>query len=593
MILLKEADGSYFAECTSTYSEEEKMLYDIINKYPYDFDLDRLQWKIPEACYKEIQSAIQSIPKPGSSLKLPLFPYQEDIVSFCLNKGRALIAAVCGLGKTPCLIAIYADAIKQKKITGPGLIVVKASLKVQWKKEVEKFTDLRAVILDTEKAKTSSISAKIRRTQKKIDNLLKEKSHEADVKIAELTAQIETLQKQATTLFRSQFENADLYIANYETLNDTAVRKELHRRKIQYMACDEIQYIKNDRAARSKSVCEFSDVKMRFGASATPIQKNPLDAYSIMKFLEPTLFPKKGQFEQRYIRYSGYGIIAGSKNEEELNNKLSNFMIVKTHEDADSCLPSVVPITRYCEMDPKQVRMTEQLLEEIKALKEEEQEILKKYTNPEQGKQNERVKIIDANIVARQTFAQELADSEMLLESSDSEMAHNYITGSKSAKLEMLIDLLEEILATGEKVCIFSKYKRMQDILTARIREEVKHNPDFNTGIAYINGSLSAEQRYTESHTKFQDSNDYQILIMSDAGAEGISLGKAKYLIEYEPAESYSIQTQRRGRIERADSVHDTVFVYQLIAEKSYDEIALKVIAKKEKYDAAIIKGVS
>ena len=80
---------------------------------------------------------------------------------------------------------------------------------------------------------------------------------------------------------------------------------------------------------------------------------------------------------------------------------------------------------------------------------------------------------------------------------------------------------------------------------------------------------------------------------MSDAGAEGISLGKAKYLIEYEPAESYSIQTQRRGRIERADSVHDTVFVYQLIAEKSYDEIALKVIAKKEKYDAAIIKGVS
>lgn len=593
MILLKEADGSYFAECTSTYSEEEKMLYDIINKYPYDFDLDRLQWKIPEACYKEIQSAIQSIPKPGSSLKLPLFPYQEDIVSFCLNKGRALIAAVCGLGKTPCLIAIYADAIKQKKITGPGLIVVKASLKVQWKKEVEKFTDLRAVILDTEKAKTSSISAKIRRTQKKVDSLLKEKSHEADVKIAELTAQIETLQKQATTLFRSQFENADLYIANYETLNDTAVRKELHRRKIQYMACDEIQYIKNDRAARSKSVCEFSDVKMRFGASATPIQKNPLDAYSIMKFLEPTLFPKKGQFEQRYIRYSGYGIIAGSKNEEELNNKLSNFMIVKTHEDADSCLPSVVPITRYCEMDPKQVRMTEQLLEEIKALKEEEQEILKKYTNPEQGKQNERVKIIDANIVARQAFAQELADSEMLLESSDSEMAHNYITGSKSAKLEMLIDLLEEILATGEKVCIFSKYKRMQDILTARIREEANHNPDFNTGIAYINGSLSAEQRYTESHTKFQDSNDYQILIMSDAGAEGISLGKAKYLIEYEPAESYSIQTQRRGRIERADSVHDTVFVYQLIAEKSYDEIALKVIAKKEKYDAAIIKGVS
>ena len=37
--------------------------------------------------------------------------------------------------------------------------------------------------------------------------------------------------------------------------------------------------------------------------------------------------------------------------------------------------------------------------------------------------------------------------------------------------------------------------------------------------------------------------------------------------------------------------IHDTVYVYQLIAEKSYDEIALKIINKKERYDAQIIKG--
>ena len=594
MILLKQADGSFFTECTSTNSEEEKLLYAVMRKYPHTFDLSRCQWEISAACYEELRKIIDKMPKPGSSLKLPLFPYQEDIVSFCLNKGRALIAAVCGLGKTPCLIAIYADAVKQHKISGPGLIVVKASLKVQWKKEIEKFTELRAVILDTEKAQTSSMATKIRRLQKKRDALLLDSNSLSAIReIDALTQQIESLQEEADKVFQSQFENADLYIANYETLNDAAVRKELHKRHIEYMACDEIQYIKNDKAARSKNIHEFCDIKMRFGASATPIQKNPMDAFSIMKFIEPTLFPKKGQFASRYIRYSGYGIVAGSKNEEELNSKLSEFMIVKTHEDADSCLPSVVPITRYCEMDPKQIKMTEQLLAEIKELKEEEQEILKKYTDPEKGKQNERVKIIDANIVARQTFAQELADSEMLLETSDSEMAHNYIPGAKSAKLELLIDLLEEILATGEKVCIFSKYKRMQEILTDRIRDEAKRNKDFDTGIAYINGSLSAEQRYEESHTKFQDSDTYRILIMSDAGAEGISLGKAKYLIEYEPADSYSIQTQRRGRIERADSVHDTVFVYQLVAEKSYDEIALKVIAKKEKYDASIIKGIS
>ena len=64
----------------------------------------------------------------------------------------------------------------------------------------------------------------------------------------------------------------------------------------------------------------------------------------------------------------------------------------------------------------------------------------------------------------------------------------------------------------------------------------------------------------------------------------------AKYLIELEPADSYLIQTQRHGRIERASSNHDTVFVYQLIATDRYDEIALQIVNKKEGYHSRIIR---
>ena len=102
---------------------------------------------------------------------------------------------------------------------------------------------------------------------------------------------------------------------------------------------------------------------------------------------------------------------------------------------------------------------------------------------------------------------------------------------------------------------------------------------------------MSSEARYEEVYTKFRDNENCKVLLMSDAGAEGISISWCKYLIEMEPADSYLIQTQRRGRIERADSIHDTVYVYQLIAEGSYDEIGLKIIEKKEKYDNTIIKG--
>lgn len=70
------------------------------------------------------------------------------------------------------------------------------------------------------------------------------------------------------------------------------------------------------------------------------------------------------------------------------------------------------------------------------------------------------------------------------------------------------------------------------------------------------------------------------------------NLSACKYLIEYDLASSYAIQTQRHGRLERADSIHSTVYVYQLIMEDSWDEIALKIIDKKESYDYNIIKSL-
>ena len=127
----------------------------------------------------------------------------------------------------------------------------------------------------------------------------------------------------------------------------------------------------------------------------------------------------------------------------------------------------------------------------------------------------------------------------------------------------------------------------MQQIITERINKEFD-----DIKIAYVNGSMNSDQRYDEVYNKFRDDDDYKVLIMSEAGTEGINLSTCKYLIEMEPADSYAYQTQRHGRLERADSIHDTVYAIQLIARESWDEIALKIIQKKEDYDNRIIKGV-
>ena len=72
-----------------------------------------------------------------------------------------------------------------------------------------------------------------------------------------------------------------------------------------------------------------------------------------------------------------------------------------------------------------------------------------------------------------------------------------------------------------------------------------------------------------------------------------LNLSSCKYMIEYDLADSYAIQTQRQGRIERADSTHKSVFVYQLIANDSWDIIAQKIIKKKQGFDENIIKSLA
>lgn len=521
----------------------------------------------------------------GNVIKADLYPYQRDVVEYCLKNKKAIIVAPCGAGKSPIAIDIFLDAIKNNIISqdSKGIIVVKTSLKIQWKKEIEKFSNLKPVIIDTYKSSIGYLQTKINKLNSKIKLLLKNSIENMD-EIAELESQLEILKQEGDNKFNSMFsDDYDLYIVSYDTLKDPEVRKALHKKKnIEFISCDEIHLIKSDTSKRTKALWEFADIKMRFGATATPIQKNPLDAFSLAKFISPEIWHSKSAFASRYVNYCGYGRVSGSKNEKELNQKLSQFMIVKTKEEVSKQLPSLIPIVRYCSLTQQQLEMTDKLMEEIKYYKDQEKSLLANGKSPT----NEDLLKIQANIMARQTFASELATSEELLKVSESDMAKKYITNSSSSKIELLLELLDEIIESGEKVAIFSKYQRLQPILE---REILKKYPKIK--IASAHGALDSQQRYEEVYTKFQDTDEYKVLLLTDAFCEGVNLRKAKYLIEMEPADSYLVQTQRRGRIERADSIYDTVFVYQLVAENSYDEIGLKIVEKKQRYDSQIIKG--
>jgi hypothetical protein len=80
-------------------------------------------------------------------LKVKLYPYQKEGVRFAFCAGKAIIADEMGLGKTLQAIAT-AELMRKHGLVSTALIICPTSLKYQWKKEIERFTDATVVVVE-------------------------------------------------------------------------------------------------------------------------------------------------------------------------------------------------------------------------------------------------------------------------------------------------------------------------------------------------------------------------------------------------------------------------------------------------------------
>lgn len=480
----------------------------------------------------------------GKGLKYEPYEYQKETVFFGSDKNSALFLLPTGSGKSFIAITLYNELKQSNKVTTPGIIVVPASLKYQWVKEVSKFSDLVAHSVDTP--------------------------------------------SKAGKKFDKQFEDCDLLICNYETLKNKAVSEKLKAINCQFIIGDEIQKINNYKSGIHKAICQFNDLEYRYGMTATPITNNPENVFGIFNFLDPDLFKTHGKFATNYIIYKGYGRVAGVKNVDHLKSQINPYIFMKTEEDISDQLPELIVTPIYCTMPNKTRKINDAIMADLKIAQDAVARIEKEIANPKLLEKNPEYIQWTAKVMAYQTFAQELADDPRLLSMSESNMANTYnVDGLDSPKLDVLEELIENIIDADETVCIFTKYERMQRLLVNELQTRFK-----DIKIAYVNGSMAPEERYEQAYTNFQNDSDYKILIMTSAGEAGISLSKCKNLIEYDLADSYASQIQRHGRVKRADSVSKISNIYQIILDESYDNIAQRIINKKKNYDSDIIKSL-
>ena len=551
MILIKNKDAnSSFLEYTGEL-QDKYIVISLLAQYRDSVKrVNTDKWIIPneivplleEEC--NVEHFISPWKDIGQGLKYEPYEYQKETVFFGSDKNSALFLLPTGSGKSFIAITLYNELKLSNKVTTPGIIVVPASLKYQWVKEVSKFSDLVAHSVDTP--------------------------------------------SKAGKKFDKQFEDCDLLICNYETLKNKAVAEKLKEINCQFIIGDEIQKINNYKSGIHKAICQFNDLEYKYGMTATPITNNPENVFGIFNFLDPNLFKTHGKFATNYIIYKGYGRVAGVKNVEHLKGQIGPYIFMKTVEEISDQLPELIVSPIYCTMSNKTRKINDAIMADLKIAQEAVERIEKQIPNPKELEKNADYKQWTAKIMAYQTFAQELADDPRLLGMSESNMANQYnIDGLDSPKLTVLKDLVSNIIDADETVCIFTKYERMQRLLINELQAEFK-----DIKIAHINGSMTPEERYEQAYTLFQDDPDYRVLIVTEAGNAGISLSKCKNLIEYDLADSYANQIQRHGRIKRADSISRISNVYQIILDESYDVIAQRIINKKQKYDDEIIQSL-
>lgn len=131
-----------------------------------------------------------------------------------------------------------------------------------------------------------------------------------------------------------------------------------------------------------------------------------------------------------------------------------------------------------------------------------------------------------------------------------------------SEKLDALVDLLKDGDLAGEKVIVFTRFKKMVDLLVPIF------DSSFGPGYALrITGDEDGAER-ERAKTQFQNPDSKtNIVCITMAGSDAINLQAAKAIVFYDTPWSAGDYLQILGRMIRIGSVHDAVYAIHLVAK--------------------------
>ena len=482
--------------------------------------------------YSKMYNIDKSIKVP--SLKVVPYDYQNFGIRFMIDKLKkqkfVINADDVGLGKTLQAIGTmkhFIDNESYNKI----LIVCKKSLKKQWKDEIDKFTDL-----------STNTFIEYTKSSKSQRNKL-----------------YDEIQK----------HNRCILITNYHTvMNDSAFLMSLG---FEMVIIDEAHCVKARTGVINKAMTEACKPanKVIF-LTGTPVMSKPDDLFGIVQIADKKYFGTWKDFNKRYIKeqYQGRFLkTVGYMHLDELRDMVQNIIVRRTEHEVTLQLPQTIEKSITVTMDSTQKKIQDLINEDrMKISAELEALELKKGKPGVTELMAQKDGISKGLIAALQACAN---DPRLFNLSKSGMMKKRYAplipkTYKQSAKMEALIELVDEVLQANQKIIIFSKFERCCRL----IKQDLEHALGVN--VLLYTGEINDEERDMNIDT-FKNSFDHNIIVLTDAGAEGLNLQVANHVVNFDLPDTPAIKTQRGGRARRAGSMYSRVFTYDLLTENSKD----------------------
>lgn len=472
------------------------------------------------------------IPK-DFEFKTKPFNHQIDGVRFGLNKKRFLLGDDQGLGKTKQIIDFVGCLEKTATINKVLIICGVNSLKYNWQSEISIHSDEKGWVLGTRFRKTTG-KAYEGSTKDKLADL----ENLPDSRY--LITNIETLRAGAEKISKSKY-----HFPVAEKLAELC-KKGI----ISVIAFDECHKSKDPTSLQSRAMSLLSAPYMA-AMSGTPLMNNPLDLYFPLSWLG---YEKHSfyQFKQHYCTLGGWGgsQVVGYKNLEEIRALMDEVMLRRLKTEVLD-LPEKIRKIEYVDMTAKQAQI---------------------YKEVYMGVMNELQKIKFSNNPLSMMIRLRQATGWTGILSQ---------TVQESAKMDRMVEIIEEISASGQKAIVFSNWESMTEIAREKLKS---YNP------SYITGATKADERMKEVE-RFQNDKNCKVIIGTiGAMGTGLTLTAAQNVIFLDSPWNMALKAQAEDRAHRIGT-QGTVNVITLVCKNTIDERIEELVEKKGQIADALVDG--